>query len=369
MALTSGADLDASPRTAARWLAVAAVTVAVALGLDALGLPSATLFAALLVGVGYALTVAGRRPLALPRPGMTTGQALLGVALGTSVDADTLSAVGADWLPVALVTIATLVVSLGAGLGMARVTGLDRPTACLGLIAGGASGIVAMADELGADGRLVAFMQYLRVLVVVLIAPLVAHLVISGGGAATEVEAAGAGLALDLSFTAGCAVGGVALSRIVRFTAGSVLLPLTIAAALSISGLAGEARVPEPIEQLAFALIGLQVGLRFTVATVREAGRLLPAALVSILAMIAACAALAALMAPLADVTFGDAYLATTPGGLYAVLAAAADLGGNTTFVVAVQALRVFVMVLLAPPLVRMLVRGQAGRPTTSDLP
>ena len=40
------------------------------------------------------------------------------------------------------------------------------------MIAGGASGIVGMARELGADDRLVAFMQYLRVLIVVLLTPL-----------------------------------------------------------------------------------------------------------------------------------------------------------------------------------------------------
>ena len=40
------------------------------------------------------------------------------------------------------------------------------------MIAGGASGIVGMSGELGADDRLVAFMQYLRVLVVVLLTPI-----------------------------------------------------------------------------------------------------------------------------------------------------------------------------------------------------
>ena len=44
------------------------------------------------------------------------------------------------------------------------------------MVAGGASGIVAMADDLGADDRLVAFMQYLRVLVVVLLTPLLVPL-------------------------------------------------------------------------------------------------------------------------------------------------------------------------------------------------
>jgi hypothetical protein len=48
-----------------------------------------------------------------------------------------------------------------------------------------------------------------------------------------------------------------------------------------------------------------------------------------------------------------DAYLATTPGGLFAVLAVAFGAGANTTFILAVQALRLLVMVLLAPVVVR----------------
>ncbi|UGS38870.1 hypothetical protein DSM104329_05301 [Capillimicrobium parvum] len=259
--------------------------------------------------------------------------------------------------------VGTLAASLGAGLLMSRVTEADAPTASLGLIAGGASGIVAMSDELGADARMVAFMQYLRVLVVVLIAPPLAHLFATGGGSGGGIDAGGAGLAGDLAFTVGCAVGGVLLAQVTRLTGGSVLVPLALAAGLSISGLSGDAVVPDLVEQVGFALIGLQVGLRFTVASLREARNLLPATLVAIVALIGVCAAMAAGMAPLADVSFADAYLATTPGGLYAVLAAAADLGANTTFVVAVQALRVFVMVLAAPPLVRLLVgRGPPRR-------
>jgi membrane AbrB-like protein len=348
--------------TIIKWLAVAAATAVVALGFDAIGLPSPTLFAALVAGLVYALVVAARAPLTMPGPAMTAAQAVVGVSLGVSVDADTLRAVGQDWAPVLLVTAGTLGLSLGSGLLMARFTGLDRPTACLGLIAGGASGIVAMADELGADGRLVAFMQYLRVLVVVITAPLLAHLVVHGTGhGGSAPGSTGAELAGDLAFTLVCAAGGVLLGRLLRFTASALLVPLVLAAAGSISGLAGGAHVPDLLAQLAFAVIGLQVGLRFTVASLREVGRLLIPTLASIIFLIASCGALAVILLPLTDgVTFGDAYLATTPGGLYAILAAAASLGGNTTFVVAVQALRVFAMVLAAPPLVRLLVRERA---------
>lgn len=128
------------------------------------------------------------------------------------------------------------------------------------------------------------------------------------------------------------------------------------------SGAAGDAGVPAVVQSFAFALIGLQVGLRFTVATIREARALFPWMLGSILVLVAVSAGLAALLVPLAHVSFADAYLATTPGGLPAVLAASVGLEANTTFVVSVQVLRVLIMVVAARPLVRLLVRGDDVR-------
>jgi membrane AbrB-like protein len=168
-----------------------------------------------------------------------------------------------------------------------------------------------------------------------------------------------AGLLRDLAFTAGCALAGALAARALRITAGSLLGPLILAGVISVSGLSGGARVPELVQNVAFALIGLQVGLRFTVATIREAGQLLPWVLTGIVGLIVGCAGLAALLVPLANVTYADAYLATTPGGLYAVLAASIGIGANTTFVVSVQVIRVFVMILAAPTLVRIITRGE----------
>jgi membrane AbrB-like protein len=152
-----------------RWLGVALATFAATIAMGAVGLPTPELFAALLVGIAYAL-IAVRRPLDVPSSGTTIAQALIGVALGAVLDASTLRAVASNWFGVSAVTLATLAVSLGVGIAIARLTGISQATGTVGLIAGGASGIVAMADELGADSRLVAFMQYVRVLVVVLVA-------------------------------------------------------------------------------------------------------------------------------------------------------------------------------------------------------
>jgi membrane AbrB-like protein len=350
-----------------RWLGVAVATVAASLAVGLAGLPTPALFGSLAVGIAYALTLAARRPLTAPAWVLLASQALIGVALGAGFETSTLTTIAGDWAPIALVTVTTVAISLVAGLVFAATTGVDRSTSLLGLVAGGASGIVAMSDELGADARLVAFMQYLRVLVVVVTAPLLAELVLvtvddpapaaAGGDTAGLAGVAGAGLPADLAFTAGCALVGVLIARRLKITAGTLLVPLSLAAGLAIAQLSGGARVPPLMQDMAFAGIGLQIGLRFTAATIREAGRLLPAVLLAIAGLIVACAGLAALLLALTDVSAPDAYLATTPGGLYAVVAVAAAAGGNATFVVAVQALRLFAMILTAPPLVRLLHR------------
>jgi uncharacterized protein len=132
-----------------------------------------------------------------------------------------------------------------------------------------------------------------------------------------------------------------------------LLGPMVLTAAVVLTGLAGSFAVPALLGQVAFSLIGLQIGLRFTRSTVRLLGRLTGPVLLSIAGLLAACFALAALLAATTPATLLDSYLATTPGGLYAVLALAYGAGANTTFIVAVQTLRVFAMVLLAPLAVR----------------
>jgi membrane AbrB-like protein len=167
-------------RMAAPWLVLGAVTVGVAAALAAAGLPSPTLFAALLVGLSAAL-LRPQAELKLPSAVFVSAQAVLGVTIGAYLQADALKSLGDAWLPVTIVSAATLGLSIAMGWLLARFTELDRPTATLGMIAGGASGIVGMSGDLGADDRLVAFMQYVRVLVVVLSTPLLIAVFGAGG--------------------------------------------------------------------------------------------------------------------------------------------------------------------------------------------
>jgi membrane AbrB-like protein len=130
---------------------------------------------------------------------------------------------------------------------------------------------------------------------------------------------------------------------------------MVVAAVVDLTGLSHGATAPGFLQNAAFLVIGLQVGVSFTRESLRTVGRALPAALAIIVALILGCAGLGALLSAVTGAGELDAYLATTPGGLYAVLATATSSGADATFVLAVQVLRLFVMLLSAPLLARFL--------------
>jgi uncharacterized protein len=340
---------------------VVAAGLTLTLAFDVLDLPSPSLFGGLLAGLARGLV--GRRRLAVPRSATTAAQGLIGVSIGALVDLDTLAAISRDWLPVLLVTVGTLLLSVLAGLVMRLLPGVSPVTGAFAMVAGGASGITAMSRELGADDRMVAVLQYLRVLLIVVLMPVTATAVFGadpGAGGAT-VDDAGPGWPAGLLFAAVCLLAGAPLARLLRIPVPTLLGPMLVAAGLDLGGLSGGADVPAPLETAAFLVIGLMVGLGFSRESLRAVGRALPLALAVILGLVAACAGLGALLAATTGVGALDAYLATTPGGLYAVLATAQDSGADATFVLAVQVLRLFVMLLSAPLLARWLRRSEAG--------
>lgn len=327
------------------------------MALGAIGLPSPSLFAATAAGVVVALRM--RMPLTLPPSTFRAAQAITGVVLGSYVQSSSLGEVADSWLPITLVSAATLALSLAGGAALARFARVDPPTAALGMVAGGASGIVGMANDLGADERLVAFMQYLRVLVVVIATPILAALAFGAGSSASASSnvAAVGDLREWLLTLAAIVLGGLA-ATVARLPVASLLGPMIVTGAFALAFPSDVFDVPPALRDVAFAAIGLQVGLGFTVATLREVKRLMVPVLATIVALMVACFGLALILDVTTSASLLDSYLATTPGGLYAVLATAYGAHADTTFIVTTQTLRLFVMILLAPLVVGRLHRS-----------
>ncbi len=188
-------------------------SVAVSLVLLAAGAPTPSLFGGILVAAGLALT---GRPASSAGPRLVAlSQATVGVTVGSYVRPSTLAGVAAHWLPIASTSFMTLLLSVLCGTLLARRSAVDRATGAFAMIAGGASGLTAIAGDLGTDERMVAVIQYLRVVLVVTTTPLLAHLLFAQGHALAPTHARGSGLLASAVFLLGClAVGLLVSSRL-----------------------------------------------------------------------------------------------------------------------------------------------------------
>ena len=316
------------------------------------------LFGSLVAGLAYAL--AAPAELDMPPVVFRVGQGLVGAVIGAMVSLPTLSRLATDWPSVLLVTVGTLVISVVAGRLLALHRDVSPATGAFALVAGGASGIVALARDLGADDRVVTIVQYLRVLLVLLAMPVVTSLLFHPPEGSGGVGAGPVRWGADLAFVVLAVGGGLLAQRVVSAPATALLGPMLVGVAVSASGVLGTVAVPPLLANLGYALIGVRVGLRFTRASLRSIARLLPLATGLIVLVIAACGLLGLVLSEVTGVDRLTAYLATTPGGLFAVLATAATSGSDVTYVLALQVIRVFAMLLVAPLLGRWLRRSAA---------
>jgi len=340
-----------------RWALLIAVTTGVTFPLTRIGVPSAALFAALVVGIVLAL--ASLAPGRVPRKAGVAAQGVLGVYIGTMVHEDAVGALGSDWTIVVAVAVATLLLSVVAGalLGLRRdVTPL---TGSLALVAGGASGLVAIARELGGDDRVVSVVQYLRVGLVTASMPVVVTLVYHADksrGAAPLSQTNTAPWYLSVGMLIVLVLVGATAGRLIHLPGAGLLGPMALTVVLELTGMSFGLAVPMVLVQIGYMLIGWQAGLAFTIESLRAIGRMLPAAIGLIIVLGVATAGLGVVLAHFAGLTPLEGYLATSPGGVYAVLATAVETDSNVTFIIAAQVVRILLMLFAAPLMARAVV-------------
>jgi uncharacterized protein len=339
-------------RTAVGWMVLGLGSSLAGLFAQSAGLPAGWLVGPMLVAL--ALALAWKEHPTVPRWGRTASLAVVGGMLAATFRPSVLPLVAGHWLPVTLVVGGTLFLSLGAGLLLSGMVRIDRKTAALGALPGAASGMLAMSDPLGADARLVALMQYTRVVVVVVTATLVGRLLagaspqpISGQGlqaAPGGVDLLVQGTVPTYAVTVLVAVLGALAGTRLRLPAGALLGPLVFGVALAELGVVHLAW-PPGVPQVAYLVLGLWVGLLFDGASVKRAGRLFPFVLASAVGLVLACAALGWVLAALTGIDGITAYLATTPGGIESVAIVALGTGADAPLVLAVQMLRLLAVV------------------------
>lgn len=311
--------------------------------------------AALLLGpMGAAIAVAlyGVR-IEIPSRAVTLSQGVVGLMIGAGFPPGFLAELAAHW-PVFLGgTGFTILISTGLGWLLMRWALLPRTTALWGFSAGAATVMTFMSKSYGADFRLVAFMQYLRVACVALSAGIVVRL-----GMGVEV----APMFQDwfphvplLSYLVMAFV--VALSLLgdrLPVPGGAFLLPM--AAGVILSRLTDLPLMPPPwVKALSFAAIGWAIGLRFTPDLMRHAARAFPVVAAATLAMILANGLVALALAWATGLDLLTAFLATSPGGADSVAIIAATVPVDLGFVTTMQTARLLVVLAVSPAIARRL--------------
>ena len=232
---------------------------------------------------------------------------------------------------------------------------------------GGLSSIPGIAEEVGANTGVVSIIQTMRVFLVLLTIPVVISFLMGNPEAhehsnlvTTElIHVEMKQIALTILFVF-IAWGGYYLGKFLKFPA-----PWLIGSMVSVaivksfgSNLMGYNLIawwPQMFMIVSQIFIGASIGSRFQKNMFKGLNRTLLISCLNTIGLILFTLICAYFVSRLTDITFLTASLAFAPGGIAEMTTTALVLNGDSTFVVAVQVLRVITVCSTLPPFFRFL--------------
>jgi uncharacterized protein len=342
-----------------RWAGLLILSFLLSAALDHGGVPAGRLLGTMVAAIVLAVLGAEVR---VPRQAFIAAQGVIGCLIARGVPGSILSTITAHWPVFVGGVLAVTVLANALGWMLSRWNVFPGDTAVWGSAPGAASAMMLMAEAHGADVRLVAFMQYVRIVCVSVTASIVSHWWIASSGAhgiaqvplAHHVSAATHWPALAM--TLAVALGGAALGTRLRIPAGALLVPML--AGILLQDVAGVAiELPPLVLTVAYAFVGWSIGMRFNRQVLVTTIRSLPKVLAATLTLIALCGVLAAALVRWVHVDPLTAYLATSPGGADSIAIIAASSPVDTPFVLTMQILRMLFVMATGPAIARALAK------------
>lgn len=341
-----------------RWAALLLLSIVFGTLLELAGLSAALLLGPMIAAIIVAY-VGGT--LNVPKRPFLLAQGLIGCMIAHSIPASLLGEVLKDWPVFVLAVGSVIVASVIIGWLMTRWQVLPGTTSIWGAFPGAASAMTLMAEAYGADFRLVAFMQYVRVVLVAIVASTLTRIWVSDASVAATAPVAHILWfpplnLMDFAKTLALAAGGAWLALRLRIPAGPLLVPMVVGIVLQ--NVFGMTLVLPPwLLALAYGLVGWSIGLRFTRPILSYAMKTLPQVLIAVVTLITVCGGFAVMLVVFAGIDPLTAYLATSPGGADSVAIIAASSNVDMPFVMAMQTGRFVVVLLIGPSLARFIAR------------
>ena len=336
----------------AQWTVLVATSAPLAALLEVVGLPAAWLLGPMIAGI---LVGSNGGTIRAPRLPVFAAQAIVGCLVARAITGEIVLRFLKDWPLFLSVIVSIVAASAALGCLLTRWKVLTGTTAVWGTAPGGASVMMLMAGAFGADARLVALMQYLRVVLVAAVASAVARQWLAAPIAAVpSTPHFPATHWWDFVFTLMIAGIGGAVGFGLKIPAGGLLVPMLISATLEGLSLVTIA-LPQWLLATSYAFLGWSVGLGFTRDILIHASRVLPQILLSICAVIGICAAFAFLLVKAVGIDPMTAYLATCPGGVDSIAIIGASSHADLSFVMTLQTLRLLIVLIAGPAMARFI--------------
>lgn len=335
-----------------QWVKVMILSIIIIIPLYLNQIPAAFLLGAMIAGIVLGLK---NTNLAVPKPIFNLSQGILGCLTAETITSHVLTDLISYWQLALIITISTIIISVILGAIIVKFSTLPGSTAIWGIMPGGASAMVGICGDYGADPRLVALIQYLRVIFVVFMLAVFSHfLSLKTGTANAQPISWFPPPSINLIYTILIAIVGVLFTQLIKFPSGRILIPMLIGASLQVNGVI-KLETPLWLLMLCSGSIGLTVGLRFNFAVIKLAIKTLPIILLSIVIMLAFCYGQAVLLHFYLDIDYLTCFLATSPGGLDTSVLIALDTHSDLALILPLQILRFFSVLVFGPFIARYL--------------
>lgn len=331
--------------------------------------------------------IALRRPALFQRKGKNTlrihsrwlllGQFILGIELGQKMNMKVLHIFAENWLPVSFMLVFSILLAMLSGFVLWKLSKTDMLTGFVGTAPGGLSAMPGIAQEVGANTAVVSLVQTIRVLMVVLTIPFTvfylntksqSDVVVAQGSAFSS----GVFTISNISWTAALILGAWLMSRLavrLHFPAPWLIGSMLGVAALQVGAgaLTGHDFIPYWPAQANIAsqvFLGATIGSKMNKQMFVGLKNTLIVAVVSSAGLIAATVLSSIAIAEITGISVITAILAFSPGGIAEMATTAVTLHEDSTFVVAVQVVRIILVIAMLPPFFRFLHHVWAKRQT-----
>lgn len=281
------------------------------------------------------------------------GQWAIGTALGLYFTPVVLHALSSYVGFIAVGVVFAMLLGIGAGWLLHRLTGVDRTTAFFAMATGGASEMATQGERHGAQVDRVAAAHSLRIMLVVVIIPF-SFKFAGVHGMDPYVQGAKVVLLPGLLALIVLTCCGALLLRRLQWPNAWVIGPLIVAIGLTAFEVNLSA-LPQWMINCGQLFIGVSLGTRFTPAFLHTAPRYLAGVALCGISAILVAAGFGLLLAAWSGIHPATAILATSPGGIAEMSLTAKTLQLGVPIVTAFHVTRMATLVLSIGPLFRLM--------------